>query len=150
MKGTGRIEIGRADSSRGGAYIRIAVTDDASKTRFVEIKMTLEDFAYAVTSMGRECTFELDADLVDKHREIKDESIMLDDNFGFLTGDAKEKAIDALVAPYEVDGWKASRGDFSNHYHYTYPDAFKRKSGESDPAYHVYCKVMFTRYVDAK
>ena len=98
----------------------ILLEDELSHTTFLEVTMSLEDFALAtIGNLGNvECEFELDAQNVGKRLETKTEQVFLTDAY-FAT---KEERAEAL-RPFEVDGWKARSGtDISNHHRYTITD----------------------------
>lgn len=105
--------------------ITIEVTDETSGIRFLEVGMTLEAFAQAVTGLSHQpCEIELRGiENVGKVRELKTEVVP----FNY----SSDKP--AALAPFEVDGWKGYAGDLGNPHKV------------ADGGY----RVSFTRYVDA-
>lgn len=104
----GNITISRP---RPADYIQIEFGDELSGRRFLRAKVKLADFAEALTGLGYvDCEFELTPDEVGKVRETKTERIQAD---GYSLTDEQKIAI---LAPYEVDGWRAQRSDLGNHH----------------------------------
>ena len=67
----GQITISRRKSTKSGDYLSITVKDDKSGVEFLEVQMTLTDFAYAITGQGFiACDFELFAQNVGKRRVV--------------------------------------------------------------------------------
>lgn len=127
----GQITISRTTSSKTGNTIRISIEDDSSSVTFLEVLMSLEDFALALTGQGYiDCNFELQGiQNVGKIRETKTELVSLANPFRATD----EERLDALK-PFEVDGWTARFQDIENHHRY-------QKDAVS---------VTFSRFVDRK
>lgn len=127
----GKITISRTTHSKEGDSIRIRVQDNLSGVSFIEVQMTLENFALALTGLGYvDCGFELfRPDLVGKIEQNKTEFVPLRDTF-WATDEERQEALRA----FEVDGWKARNGDIKNSHNYT-------KDGK--------VKVVFFRHVEA-
>lgn len=103
----GHINIGRWQANfepREG--VRIEIVDEDSRIHFLEINMTVEDFARAVMGLSeQDCTFELrGVDRVGKRRENK--QVLVDVSADVvMRRDAKAAA--EVLAAHEVDGWIA-------------------------------------------
>ena len=114
----GRINIARTSSNRDNPVpIRIEITDETSRVRFLDVRLSLEALALALTGMGEvECVFELHGvDKVGMVAESKTEVIKHDAPWG----DAKKKlSLKKAIEALEVDGWHARTGDAENHYNY--------------------------------
>jgi hypothetical protein len=130
----GNITISRFSNYReeDDKSVSISIEDEASGTRFIEVRMTPRDFMLALTGQGYvDVDFELRADLVGKRREIKTENIPVSDY------SVSDDEIEEVLAAYEVDGWRASRGDLKNHHNHI---------GDEDGR--DYYSVGFIRYLD--
>lgn len=118
--------------------IVIEISDDASRLRMIEIKVTPEQFALALTGMSEvpcEGTFN-DSGKVGMNRENKQELIFLPDSA--MDG---SPAIAACV-PFEVDGWLAHYDDMRN------SNRIDKASGDSrDGVPGRWYRVTFVRYV---
>jgi len=126
----GKITISRIRNNKEDGFINIQFEDKLSCTRFMEAKMTLADFASALTGLGYvDCEFELHPANVGKLRQSKTELIPFVNPYK-ATKEEKEAAVNAL----EVDGWKGYRGDLDNHHRYN----------------SVGISVSFTRFVEAE
>ena len=111
----GNITLSRYDSNYEDTHpIHLKVEDKDSGTQFIDIGMTLKDFAFLITGMGYiDCQFELRGlDVVGKKREHKKESVSLPPGMFLPT---KEQAKE-LIKPFEVDGWIGSIDDATNHH----------------------------------
>ena len=103
--------------STGGGVppeIRIRIRDTDARVEFVELTMTLADFASAVTGLDvyHGMTAEVRGlDRVGTIAENKTELVPYDKYASLqATNDERDAAEDAALAPYEVDGWRAGRG----------------------------------------
>jgi len=115
-------------------YICIQVVDESSGTRFVEVKLTPETLANALTGMAmQECEFKTrDLNRIGLKRETKTEGVQrpkISRNY-----ESAKTEIANLLSPFEVDGWVATRDDAYNNHRWTAGDKVS---------------VGFTRYVDA-
>jgi hypothetical protein len=108
----GKITISRWHSNQDGDGMSIEVWDEVSGVSFLEVEMTPHDFALALTGLARqECTFELrGVQNIGKVREQK--TVIIE-----VTGGVRENEKAALLAPFEVDGWKGYAGDLGNSHH---------------------------------
>ncbi len=125
---SGKITISHYHGYREG--ITITIHDEKSGVAFLEIDLTAEALGNSLTGSSRQpCTFELRAANVGKVREHKTETI------AFTGTDHKNREAEAraILAPYEVEGWKGDWSDLCNHH---------RGPAEAR-------KVSFTRFVDA-
>ena len=124
----GKITVSRVTSNQEDDYISIRFEDKLSGSTFLQAKMTLEDFAKAVTGHGyMDCTFDLTADVVGKLRENKTEIVPLENPYR-----ATKEEKQAALKPFEVDGWTGYLDDLDNGHRYT-------QSGVS---------VHFTRFIE--
>lgn len=109
----GKITISRYSSNYDMERpVRIRIEDGNSGINFIEIALTLEDFANAVTGMGYvECQFEVRGlDKIGKRREVKTE-VVKTKSYNV----SKEEKLD-LLKPFEVDGWIGSLDDLGNYH----------------------------------
>lgn len=134
LKLPGKITISRSQGP-GPDEIHIMIEDDVSATRVLELRMTPEEYGYAISGLAyRPCQLEVykDAPLGKKH-EHKTELLPVE---AFLSR-SDEAAIEAALKPFEVDGWRAYRGDIPNAHRWV------RMQDGSSTAY----RVSFHRYV---
>lgn len=131
MKGSitiGRTTGGSQKSQENPIYIE--VRDETSRTRFLELRMTLEGLAEALTGMSCiPCEFELRASEVGKVLETKTELVPRHKEYK----PSKEQVREHLKE-WEVDGWVGYDDDLSNHH---------KRHGDKQA-------VSFRRYVDVK
>lgn len=129
----GKITISKTSDNRGNKDIRIRIEDDASYINFVEARMSLENFAEALTGLGF-VDIEFDVrglENVGKTRERKTIEI----NLGKIGYDVDRKSLAMIKArELESDGWVCD-GYFSSQ------DSFYHKDGNT------YCRANFLRYV---
>jgi hypothetical protein len=130
MKLNCRLHIGAVTSTnRDGysEYVTIEFTDESSSTRFLEAKLSLEDFGKLMAfNTEVETSVELRGlDKLGKKRENKTEKILCRHQDFNKIGD--------LIKEFEVDGWKASNMDLKRWNHH-------RQNGD-------YYSVGFVRYV---
>lgn len=110
--------------------IRIVVQCETSRSRAVEVTISPGDLARALTGLAHVgCSMEFnDSGLIGMRAENKEENILL------FPGDRPTKENeDQYVGPFETDGWRRRKGDWTNHH--------RHGSG------HV--SVVFFRHVDA-
>jgi hypothetical protein len=126
----GMISISRPQGD-GCDYISIEVNDKSSGVEFIELRISYADFAEAITGLsGIPITFKTRfLDKIGKLREHKEVNVVTFVSYKRYT---KEEA-NAILAPYEVDGWKGRTDDLNNNHRRT-------KTGYN---------VTFVRYVDA-
>ena len=133
----GKITVGRVRGSDESQPIRIEIIDTQSSVVVAEARLTLENFALALTGLGHvECEIEWrGVDRIGKVREFKTELIPTPDN-PWRTDPSRrtEENLRAHVAPWEVDGWKAHWQDLHN----------SNKYRHEEKAY----EVSFVRFVD--
>lgn len=129
----GSITIGRVTSTHGDPYIQVSVQDETSRHHFIELTMSMEAFAMALTGMGAQpLTFDLrGVDYVGKRREIKDELVPRPPS---VERTRQSEAAAIVLAPFETDGWVGRADDLWNHH----------------KAVGCQQRVLFTRYVDNK
>ena len=115
-----------------GNEISIKLQDVLSSAQAVEIRITPEQFALALTGLGYvDCTFEMTSTHVGKERQYKRQWIFVDENFRF--GRMTNEQAQSLVERYEIDGWKARLSDFMNSHNLDMEGNYS---------------VSFTRYID--
>ncbi|CAM6053491.1 unnamed protein product [Sphagnum tenellum] len=140
MKLPGSISITRVNTNQGPNYIRIEVKDEVSRTNFCELKLSLEQFANALTGLRSKCELEVRPRFLGKKPEHKRELVFpveppTSATDGLDYNGRKKVRAQYSLAPFEVDGWMASfPDDFGNHHR-----------GNDSKGY----DTGFTRYVDA-
>lgn len=136
--GAGKITISRWTSNKEPCHgVRITVEDATSKVEFLEVSLTMEQFALAVTGIGCvPCAIDLRGiENVGKQRETKTEQVFIPDH----DLSERDKIAVAAVMKHEVDGWRARREDATNHHNY----AGRVEGGTLQ-------RVHFSRFVTAK
>ena len=133
----GKITISRVNGGGSGDWISVDIHDSESATTFVEIKMSMEDFAYAITGHGRmPCKYELNSiDRIGLKKEVKSEVISIPLSVSILT--ANNYVINELLSQHETDGWQANRRDLLNVRNIVKTDDVAK-----------FIRVSFSRYVD--
>ena len=129
----GKITISRIQSNQEDYLpISIEIEDDDAGIKFLKIKMSLNNFANAITGMGyTDCKIELNGlEKVGKRREIKHEIVPIPENKRFRKKSELELA--EFLKPFEIDGWEGSQYDLNNSKNLV-PNG---------------CKVLFVRWVD--
>lgn len=108
----GKVSISRYSGGKKGHGISIELQDDSSHVKVFRLEMTPEAFGNAVTGFGyQDCTFDMwDTKLVGMQVETKTEYVEYDS----YTRDIPK--MQAAVAVFEVDGWKATLEDLCNHH----------------------------------
>lgn len=106
-----QIDISRCSSNEREDFITVRLTDRGSSISFVEVEVSMADFAAAVTGHGAiPCTGEVRGlQLVGTTHEAKTVVVP-----GLTHETWKVRA--QLVAEYEVDGWKADMAEGMNHH----------------------------------
>ena len=133
----GRIIISRTHSNvEPHEFMSLTLTDSISGTRVIDARMSLKEFARAITSTNADCTFSLYGDCAGMKRETKEEIVFVPDG---PHKERKERAKEAL-AEYEVDGWIGDVSDATNHH---------RRVGKEHDGGKDY-RVSFVRFVDAE
>lgn len=128
---SGTVQISRAS---GGTIdhtpIHIEIQDEISHCRVLDIYMSFEEFAKALTSsIGKADIRHFPDSPIGMRAESKTEIVPFESGYP-----AAESDITKALKPFEVDGWKARRSDMTNHHH--------RVSGGQ--------KVVFFRHVNPK
>lgn len=106
-----KVSINRSSGWDEAHPIRFEINDATSHCRVLEFKMSLEDFARAVTGLSYVPAFGevFDDNPIGCTSEHKEELVPRPRSYG------KDKAKAAeLLAPFEVDGWKARNDDIFN------------------------------------
>jgi hypothetical protein len=115
MKLEGRITISRV-SAPDGDMMEIEIMDNKSRITFVQARMSMEDFAYALTSVA-ERTAQLEVyrmDLVGKRKEHKTEIVpTLLDRYSVPEKDL-ERVARKHLKQWEIDGWIGRTDDLFN------------------------------------
>ena len=104
----GRIQIGRV---RGGGEdeIWIELIDHKAGAHFAVARLSLEDFARAVTAQEVSCQIEIrSVERLGKVQEVKTVCIA---GVPYVVRDAWRSTMLNAVAAYEVDGWQHDEGD---------------------------------------
>lgn len=120
----GRISIGRVHCGDQPDYMRIELTDEDSQIQCIEIKLSLQQFAEALTGRGHvECTFETRGlDLLGSVAEHKEELVPIPSYDYQRSKSARSSALARALKPYETDGWRARREDAENHHRFVKMD----------------------------
>jgi len=128
----GKITLSRYSSNQENLTpIHIVVEDDQSGSRFLDLSMSLENFAFMLTGLGYiDCDFELNGKYVGKIKEHKTEEITVSFKWDITEEDKTE-----YLKPYEIDGWMGYSKDIGN--------SHKLVKGKKDTY-----TVGFTRYID--
>lgn len=127
----GAITISRV-SYGGDQPIRITVEDERSRMQAIEVRMTLDAFAKALTGLSYvACAFTPASPLVGKWRQHKTALVRVPQM------DPTDAQITVALVPFEVDGWQAYRNDLRNWHQHSRDDA-----GEE------HYQVSFERWVD--
>lgn len=104
----GKVTISRRRHGRDDDRdIYISVTEEASGCRVVDVCLSLKDFALALTGMAMTpCELDIYEAPYGKKRIFKVEPSV---KFKKRPEDLTKKQLDKVLAPFEVDGWKADR-----------------------------------------
>lgn len=95
--------------------IRVKIDERASGSRFVEVVMTYEQFAEALTGLVSDCDLDIrNLDKIGKRREVI--TVIFKDIPDVYDRDTPEwiDFIKKVTAPYVAQGWECRRGDFFN------------------------------------
>lgn len=115
----GALTISRWTNGKGESGISINFIDDSSGVNFLTAKVSLEDFAEAVTGLGHvPCTFELHSDNVGKRSEHKTELVPAVKSLNYAVTPKWKKAMIDQMKVFEVDGWKGRESDLWNRHNY--------------------------------
>lgn len=111
----GHITISRTSGTRRGDDVRICIEDHNAGVVACEVKMTLENFAKAITNQGFiDCVVEFnDSGKVGTQRENKTELVPVPEKRSY---DNREGWQEKSLAPFLVDGWYPRSGDINNHH----------------------------------
>lgn len=111
----GRLHIGRVTSNQAPDEIWIDLTDEKAATHFAVVKMTLADFARAVTLLDVCCQIEVRGlDRVGRVMEHKTEWIEEPKGAPFGPLEAWQQRMRATIEPFEVDGWRHDAYDIQS------------------------------------
>lgn len=128
----GSIRVGNIQSNIEDNYVQIEVTDELSDARFLQVKISYEQYGKMIAGNGEvECEFELRPKVVGMERQTKTVMIPVP-NYAKIPPEQFAE----VIKPYEVDGWKVSTYDLGNYKNYF--------GGEKDG---YKCKVGCIRYV---
>lgn len=146
----GKLTISRMTSNFNNPRpIRITLKDDLSSCEVVEINLSLEAFANAITAAGfQPCEFEFNASgVVGKKREHKTEVVFIPNKIGYKKGNnGDRKAVQPYLAPYEVDGWKGRASDALNSHNWDREQRSPPKGAKVDSGN--WTTIVFERWVD--
>jgi hypothetical protein len=110
----GTVSISRPSCSSGEEYISLEFIDELSRTRFLDVRMSLDAFSRAITGQGyAPCYFVSRPAKIGMRSEHKTERVPYIS--GAWTNEGKEAMI-ANMAKFECDGWKGSESDLFNHH----------------------------------
>jgi hypothetical protein len=103
----GDITICRTQSSHGGQFMSIRVTDDASHIGIVELKMSLEEFARCITGQFSECeiTRVPTPDTAAKFGLKKDHKRVFCEKAGYQKDEQKARVLQDFQENWEPLGW---------------------------------------------
>lgn len=109
---SGKITISKT-MGRDESPVFIQIDDEISGCRFVQINMTLENFAEAMFGRGWiPCSLEVNLDApIGMKAEHKEEIVPFN---CWSSGKNQEDAISKALSPFEIDGWSARRSDMTN------------------------------------
>jgi hypothetical protein len=125
------LTISRASSTTGPDTIYFQVTDEVSRSVILQLEMSPEQFALALTGLAvRPASAEWCVENLGKRREVKEEVVPFS---GYSNSSDEEKA--RALAPFEINGWCARRSDLGNHH----------RIDAANPAGY---RVVFTRFVE--
>lgn len=99
-------------------FMNIEVHDEMSGARFLELKVPYADMMRALTARQAEVEFVLRPAVVGMRREHKTEVVPVPRSLSSKDADG----INAVLAPYEVDGWRGYRSDVTNHHRWVGPE----------------------------
>ena len=138
MKVNASISISRIHPYREPDHIHIRVEDETSGCTFLDLELSLADFARAVTGLSAvKCQGELYEDApVGKQRQVKEELVRR--LGGYVTAQGQRAVAAEVLAPYEIDGWEGYASDLFNH----------RRRTELSTAGEEGYRVTFVRFVD--
>ena len=142
MKIKARLGLSRAGMGED-SYMRMEIEDKASGTRFAELEIPMEAFAFLVSGLhGIEADCEIRGiENVGRIREVKTEEVPVTSAMEQWAACGDKVVISEALAPFEVDGWKGTAGDLFNHHKRIHKDdGTLRKPFQS---------VHFHRFVDA-
>ena len=132
----GQLSISKVMSSHEDPFMRIEIDDEASGLEVVQVKLSLEDFAKAITSSVVYVDLRYnDSSNVGKVRELKTVRV----SKGAAKYDSTPEELRAIVAPYEVDGWRCSMPKDLLNGHKSVVDEVTKERLQA---------LTFTRYVD--
>ena len=118
--------------------IRIAVADESSGVQIIEVHLSLEKFAEALTGRGDcDCeaeVFDTFAYLGSTYEHKREKVYVGEEVYRNFT----DEEATALLAPLDVDGWRGRLEDLNNHHN----------SGKDEQG--AYYEVHFGRHVDAE
>ena len=128
----GKITISKIRCFDENNFISIKIHDVKSSCEAIEAKLTLENFAQAITGHGYiDCDLEFnDSGVIGKIRETKHELIPR-----ITFASPSDYYIKDYIKELEIDGWKARKEDITNPHNWVDDDKVK---------------VLFVRYVENK
>lgn len=115
MELRGKLTLSRPDSNYRNPYISISLIDCDAAIEIFECQMGLEDFAMALTGLGR-----VDCTIITSQQRLENIGTVMEIKHEFVPGHYDTNKEEAL-SRFEVDGWKAA-GGFGNHHCYAQKD----------------------------
>lgn len=115
-KTEGRISIAKLTSNTEPNYMLIQIEDESSGIEFVEVKLSLENFAQAITGLGHvPCKFKTRGlEKIGLIREHKVEEVYIN----FHTHPTQKASAKSAITNFETDGWKGWIEDAFNHHNF--------------------------------
>lgn len=134
MEFPGSISISRVSCSHEPDYVSIKIIDETSHARFAEIRMTFEQLGLAITGRSEvDCIVDFREEApIGKRRELKYELVPAPPDRQITA----EEGV-ALLAPFEVDGWKGQLRELHN-----------SRNDRLGPGGEKLRRVAFVRYID--
>ena len=105
-----------SSSNRPNSWVSITVEDESSHCQFLEIEVSYEELAKALTGRGyRPCEFKFNEDApIGKTVEVKKELVHYEGSSSKKDEALRQKAVE----PFEVDGWACNPDDLLNHHNH--------------------------------
>lgn len=113
MKYNGKVTMGRPTLGDGKECVRLQIWDNASRQTFVEVELTLDNFARALTGQARiECTFDTRGLAhVGRERLVMPRTVELENTSGMSRKELEAWLLDNCREPgWYVDPYLGSQG----------------------------------------
>ena len=140
----GKITISRPSYADYRENISIQVSDGSSRVRFLDIEMNYADFTRAITGQS-DLPIDFEVQSVDKIGMVSvNKTIKVPFPKSICGKDERKIAADEALIAYEVDGWKAYRGDCYNMHRRTSAPEGTNKNPSVD-----WYNISFSRFEEA-